>query len=66
VKTPENCKAGSVAPKEMLEDLHPSQAGAGRHKCPVCAYRIGFEDGMRAALAGGVQPARIADQPSRS
>lgn len=44
---PEACKAGSVAPTAVLEQLHPSQAGSGRHKCPVCAYRLGFEEGVR-------------------
>jgi hypothetical protein len=33
----------------MLETLHPSQGGTGRHKCAICAYSIGFEEGMRYA-----------------
>ena len=35
------CAHGRQAPVELIERLHDSQAGIGRHKCPVCAYEIG-------------------------
>lgn len=38
----ERCDHGSEAPSSALAKLPDSQAGAGRHKCPVCAYQIGF------------------------
>lgn len=48
--TSENCKHGNAAPLDLLAGLPPSQAGAGRHKCAVCAYEAGFEAGLREAL----------------
>jgi len=33
----------------MMRDLQENQAGAGRHKCPYCAYEQGFEHGLRRA-----------------
>jgi hypothetical protein len=38
----ETCNHGAVAPVSLLSTLHDSQAGSGRHKCPVCAYEQGF------------------------
>ena len=38
-----DCSHGSVAPIDMLEQLPASQAGAGRHKCVICAYQRGDE-----------------------
>jgi hypothetical protein len=35
------CDHGSVAPTAILKSLGDSQAGAGRHKCVVCAYQEG-------------------------
>lgn len=37
----EQCQHGSSAPRDTLEDLPKSQAGAGRQKCTVCAFRLG-------------------------
>lgn len=52
----EHCNHGNVAPVEVLENLDESQAGAGRHKCAVCAYREGynhgFEDGKNVKKSG--------------
>ena len=31
---------------ELFEDLPNDQGGAGRHKCPGCAYEYGLNDGM--------------------
>jgi hypothetical protein len=42
----ERCSHGKNAPVEMLRTLHESQAGTGRHRCPNCAYRLGFEYGL--------------------
>lgn len=39
------CQEGFRAPTEMLEELPDSQAGAGRHKCCICAYHQGFQAG---------------------
>ncbi|MEA2104603.1 MAG: DUF3883 domain-containing protein [Candidatus Cloacimonadota bacterium] len=38
----ETCIHGGVAPVSLLKNLHDSQAGSGRHKCPTCAYEQGF------------------------
>ena len=35
------CAHARQAPVELIERLHESQAGVGRHKCPVCAYALG-------------------------
>jgi rubredoxin len=48
----EACAHGSTAPYKILENLHESQAGAGRHKCPACAYRLGIEAGITKRLGG--------------
>ena len=34
----------------VMSNLPANQAGAGRHKCPYCAYRAGYSDGYTAAL----------------
>ena len=41
----EECQHGNKAPVKFLENLPDSQAGAGRHKCVVCAYKKGFDAG---------------------
>lgn len=41
------CTQNSVAPEETIDELHNSQAGEGRHKCVICAYKAGVEDGMK-------------------
>ncbi len=38
----ETCIHGGVAPVSLLDSLHASQAGSGRHRCPTCAYEEGF------------------------
>ncbi len=38
----ETCIHGGVSPISLLENLHHSQAGSGRHRCPTCAYEQGF------------------------
>jgi hypothetical protein len=42
----EKCYAGSAAPQSLLAELPESQAGSGRHKCTICAYRLGYENGL--------------------
>jgi len=37
------CEHGSAAPTEVLQGLPESQAGAGRHKCVICAFQRGLE-----------------------
>ncbi len=44
--TAENCEHANAAPRATIEALPESQAGAGRHKCAVCAYRAGFLEAM--------------------
>ena len=44
--TNERCQHGTDAPIVALARLHDSQAGAGRHKCPNCAYQQGFRWGL--------------------
>lgn len=41
----ERCKHISSAPIVVLEILPDSQAGTGRHKCTICAYQLGYNDG---------------------
>lgn len=41
----ETCIHGGVSPISLLTDLHLSQAGSGRHRCPTCAYEQGFNFG---------------------
>lgn len=36
------CIHYSVAPHDLIDNLHDSQAGSGRHKCPSCAYESGY------------------------
>lgn len=43
----EECPHESKAPLKFLKNLHESQAGVGKHKCVVCAYKEGFEAGKR-------------------
>ncbi len=42
----ENCKHDRSAPKEVVRNLPLSQAGEGRHKCAVCAYAVGYQQGL--------------------
>ncbi len=41
----ETCIHGGVSPITLLTNLHTSQAGSGRHRCPTCAYEQGFNLG---------------------
>jgi len=41
----ETCIHGGVSPITLLSNLHHSQAGSGRHRCPTCAYEQGFNIG---------------------
>ena len=41
----ETCIHGGVSPMSLLTELHHSQAGSGRHRCPTCAYEQGFNLG---------------------
>ena len=34
----------------VMSNLPANQAGAGRHKCPYCAYGVGYSNGYAAAL----------------
>lgn len=43
----ESCPHNGKAPSSLLSNLHGSQVGAGRHRCVVCAYSIGYEEGIR-------------------
>ena len=31
----------------IIKELPLSQAGEGRHKCPYCAYQLGYSDGLK-------------------
>lgn len=41
----ETCIHGGISPISLLQNLHDSQAGSGRHRCPTCAYEQGFNLG---------------------
>jgi hypothetical protein len=45
MKNNETCIHGGVSPISLLSELHHSQAGSGRHRCPTCAYELGFNLG---------------------
>ena len=45
----ETCKHKKQAPRELLNSLPTAQAGTGRHKCAVCAYEAGIQEGLRQA-----------------
>ncbi len=38
----ESCIHGGVSPVALLTNLHHSQSGSGRYRCPTCAYEQGF------------------------
>lgn len=40
------CSHGQESTEDVIRKLPHSQAGTGRHKCAVCAYARGFEDGL--------------------
>jgi hypothetical protein len=42
MKNNETCIHGGVSPISLLAELHHSQAGSGRHRCPICAYDYGL------------------------
>lgn len=35
---------------DMMRELPNNQSGAGRHKCPYCAYQLGYKSGYSKAL----------------
>lgn len=45
----ESCKHKKQAPRDVLDSLPTAQAGTGRHKCAVCAYEAGIQEGLRRA-----------------
>lgn len=47
------CTHGHVAPSASILNLPDSQAGLGRHRCAVCAYRQGLVDGSENKDLGG-------------
>lgn len=44
------CSENKSMPKNLIESLNFNQAGAGRHKCVICAYNNGIRDGEQKAL----------------
>jgi hypothetical protein len=46
------CSHGSMAPVAALQDLHVAAEGQGRfrHRCAVCAWRLGFRDGVASVV----------------
>lgn len=35
--------------ESLMKEILENQGGAGRHKCPYCAYEMGFQAGIRHA-----------------
>jgi len=62
----ENCRHGHSAPWEVIENLHDSQAKAGRHKCCVCAYDEGYGIGRTQSVLPGGAPADECQQGLRA
>lgn len=46
------CEHGSAAPDDLIAAIEESQAGAGRHKCVICAFQHGVSN---VAVAGDVE-----------
>lgn len=44
---PIKCKHGKSAPEYLLLGLPESQAGTGRHKCAICAFYDGYQEGLK-------------------
>jgi hypothetical protein len=46
------CSHGSMAPVAALEALHSEAESQGdfRHRCAVCAWKVGFRDGVAAVV----------------
>jgi hypothetical protein len=43
---PHACPHPAAPPTALeIDQLHDSQAGEGRHRCPACAYDAGFQAG---------------------
>lgn len=42
-----SCSHGNSAPAEEINNLKDSQAGTGRHKCAICAYRNGYKAAVK-------------------
>jgi len=49
--TIETCKHDSHAARTAMEALPEWQGGTARHRCPVCAYQAGLEEGFKRAEA---------------
>jgi len=49
--------AGEMKDEELkaVEDLPQSQAGAGRHRCALCAYLLGLQHGKEQMVAAMVE-----------
>lgn len=45
------CDTGATAPADVLDSLHPNQGGAGRHRCVICAYSLGYQDNKSYAVS---------------
>lgn len=41
-----SCRHNHDAPEDVIKALPHSQGGSGRHKCAVCAYALGLQDGL--------------------
>lgn len=41
----EECKHGSLISSDDLKNLHHNQGGTGRHRCPTCAFQLGYNVG---------------------
>jgi len=48
-RKPGECSHGHQAPPDVIKELPDSQEQPGRHKCPVCAWEIGFQAGIEEA-----------------
>jgi len=45
-----DCNHDHRAPKDEIISLPVSQSGIGRHRCPICAYAKGYEEGFAQAV----------------
>uniref|UniRef100_UPI0034E00199 DUF262 domain-containing protein n=1 Tax=Candidatus Thiodubiliella endoseptemdiera TaxID=2738886 RepID=UPI0034E00199 len=47
------CEHNNNIPNDILEKLETNQGGVGRHKCVICAYSMGLEDGQDKSIDFG-------------
>jgi len=53
------CKHENSAPADVIEELPYYQGQEARHRCAVCAYNKGVEDGFKEGIQRGAHAVMI-------